>query len=85
MLQVLLSSAAERFLKRADKQLYERLKEKIKTLAEEPFPPQCLMVKGREERLFRVRVGDYRILYAVFFEKNLLFVADIDKRARVYE
>ncbi|MCD6455879.1 MAG: type II toxin-antitoxin system RelE/ParE family toxin [Methanophagales archaeon] len=35
--------------------------------------------------LFRVRVGDYRILYEVDYKNNLLGIIKIDKKPRVYD
>ena len=35
--------------------------------------------------LFRIRVGDYRILYEVDYSNNLIGIVKIDKRLRVYD
>ena len=35
--------------------------------------------------LFRIRVGDYRILYEVDYRNNLIGIVKIDKRPRVYD
>ena len=58
---------------------------RIRSLASDPFPPDCKRVVGRKEKVFRVRVGNYRILYTVFHERNLILIADVDKRDRAYE
>lgn len=84
MFKVILSSLSQRFLKKCDKELHERLLRKIRNLSEEPFPPDCKKIVGREDKVFRVRVGDYRVLYAVYDYKNEILVADIDKRSRIY-
>jgi mRNA interferase RelE/StbE len=85
MLKVVLGVSARRFLKKCDKQLYKHLLEKIKLLQMEPFPRDVKRIQGKKgATLFRVRVGDYRVQYVVFQEKNELLVTDIDKRARVY-
>ena len=34
---------------------------------------------------FRVRVGDYRILYDIFWEKQVIIIVKIDKRSKVYD
>ena len=84
MFDLKLSNVAKRFLVKCDKVLYERLVIKLKDLQHNPFPSDVKRVKGRVEKIFRVRVGDYRILYLVIKEKNLLFVSDIDKRSKIY-
>ena len=78
------ATPAQKFLKRAEKVLYDRILEKLKKLEVEPFPPDAKRVMGRQEKVFRVRVGDYRILYVVYFERATILVADIDKRSKAY-
>ncbi|MBI2564533.1 type II toxin-antitoxin system RelE/ParE family toxin [Candidatus Woesearchaeota archaeon] len=85
MFNVELSSLAHHFLKKADKQLAQRIIQRIEKLAEDPFPADIKRVVNRKEKIFRVSVGDYRIQYCVLYEKNILFISDIDKRERAYE
>ena len=85
MLQIFLASPSEKFLKKCQKELYGRILNKINGLSTSPFPPDCKMVVGRKEKVFRVRVGDYRIQYVVFYEKNEILISDIDKRSRAYK
>ena len=59
--------------------------ERIEKLKEEPFPQDVKRVVGKKDKIFRVRVGDYRIQYSVIYEKNLIFISDIDKRGRAYD
>ena len=85
MFNLILSSLSQKFLKKCDKQLYYRLLDKIQNLSQNPFPSDSKRIAGREEKVFRIRVGDYRILYVVYNDKNEILIADIDKRSRVYE
>ena len=62
----------------------QRIIERIEKLIGEPFPSDVKRVVNKKEKIFRVRVGDYRIQYSVFYEKSLIFVSDIDKRERAY-
>ena len=84
MFEIELSSHAKRFLKKADKQLAKRIIERIEKLGAEPFPTDVKRVVNRKEKIFRVRVGDYRIQYTVHYEENLVFISDIEKRPRAY-
>jgi mRNA interferase RelE/StbE len=52
-------------------------------LAEDPFPPGCMKLSG-SERSYRIRVGDYRILYDVFSGRLLIEVVKIGHRKDVY-
>ena len=79
------SSQAKKFLKKTDKQLARRLIEKIEKLSEDPFPPDAKRVVNRKEKIFRVRVGDYRIQFIVIYERNLVFITEIEKRPKAYQ
>ena len=84
MFKVEFSSQAKKFLKKADKILAKRLIERIEELSEDPFPKDVKRVVNRKEKVFRIRVGDYRIQYSVFYDTDLLFISDIDKRPSAY-
>ena len=83
-LNVELGNPAKKFLQNCDKILYERLMEKIRALAVDPFPSDAKRVVGKTDKLFRVRIGKYRITYVVFYERHLILIADVDKRDRIY-
>ena len=85
MFSVEFGSEAKRFLKKADKEIARRIIHKIEKLKTEPFPSDVKRVVGKKDKIFRVRVGDYRIQYSVFYEKNIIFISDIDKRERTYD
>ena len=80
-----LASQATKFLEKTDKELYERLIKRIEKLKLEPFPSDVKRVIGRQEKVFRVRVGKYRIQYTVFNENNEILITDIDKRDSAYD
>ena len=85
MFAVEFGTDAKKFLKKSEKEIADRIVNRIKKLREEPFPSDVKRVVGKKDKIFRVRVGDYRIQYSVFYEKNLIFISDIDKRERVYD
>ncbi len=77
------SNQAKRFLKNCDKITAERILAKIKLLRNEPVPHGAVSIVG-EKRTFRIRVGDYRVVYEIKWENNFILVAIIGKRSRVY-
>ena len=79
------SQQALKFLKKADKILVERLLRKIRELKTEPVTHDSKSIQGYKEKLFRVRVGDYRILYEIEYSNNKIGIIKIDKRERVYD
>ncbi|MBI4152907.1 type II toxin-antitoxin system RelE/ParE family toxin [Candidatus Woesearchaeota archaeon] len=84
MLNVSYSKQAEKFLEKAEKDVARRIYDKIEELRVNPFPHGVRRVEGYQEKLFRERVGDYRILHEVDHRQNLLGIVKIDKRSRVY-
>ncbi len=85
MFDIFLGPQPEKFLKKADKELRQRIWKKLDELKQNPFPSDVVRVVGRKEKAFRVRVGAYRIQYYIFQDKKEIAVFDIDKRERAYD
>ena len=85
MFSVEFGSDAKKFLRKTEKDIAKRIIARIEKLKEEPFPQDVKRIVGKKDKIFRVRVGDYRIQYNVLYERNLIFVSDIDKRGRAYD
>ena len=56
----------------------------IELLSENPRPPACIALKG-EDSVYRVRVGDYRIIYEVRDQLLLIQVVTVGHRREVYQ
>ncbi len=84
MFDVNYSNQTKRFLKKADNIVARRILEKIEGLVNDPIIHDTKRVEGYTEKLFRVRVGDYRILYEVDYATKKIGIVKIDKRGRVY-
>lgn len=78
-----LRPAAIRALKKLDPPIRRRIQGAITLLAEDPRPPAARTLRGRPG--FRVRVGDYRILYAVEDDVLLIVVVTVGHRRDVYD
>jgi mRNA interferase RelE/StbE len=61
-----------------------RLGTKIEALAEEPRPGGAKKLKGTEGT-YRVRSGDYRILYTIADDVLLVVVVTVGDRKDVYD
>lgn len=59
-----------------------RVVERIGTLAEDPRPAGCEKLAGGER--YRVRQGDYRIVYSVEDERLVVWVVKVGHRRDVY-
>jgi mRNA interferase RelE/StbE len=76
--------SARKELERLPGKLIERIFPKLEGLALEPRPAGCKKLKGGQ-REWRIRVGDYRVVYTVDDEKLLVSVMRIRHRSEVYE
>ena len=85
MFDVKYSNQATKFLKKADKILLKRLMSKIEELRVESLLRETIIVEGYKEKTYRIRVGDYRILYEFDRTLNLVGIVKIDKRPRAYD
>ncbi|HZU71800.1 MAG TPA: type II toxin-antitoxin system RelE/ParE family toxin [Acidimicrobiales bacterium] len=61
----------------------QRIRAAIELLAAEPRPPSATKLKG-ERRAYRVRVGDYRIVYEIFDDRLVVQVVRIAHRRDIY-
>lgn len=75
--------AAERALRKLDLQVRPRIQGAIALLAQDPRPPFARALRGRPG--FRVRVGDYRIIYTVADDVLLIVVVTLGHRRDVYD
>jgi mRNA interferase RelE/StbE len=80
-LQIKPSAAKE--LEALPKKDRQRLAARIQALATDPRPPGCEKLSG-QDNLYRVRQGDYRILYTVDDAALLVVVYKIGHRREVY-
>lgn len=83
MYEVLLERRAERDLRRLSAEIFHRVVAEIKELAQTPRPPGCRKLTGSEND-YRVRVGDYRILYEINDEDRMVRILRVGHRREVY-
>jgi mRNA interferase RelE/StbE len=78
-----LRPAAVRALRDLDPPVSHRIHGAIAMLAHDPRPPAARALRGRPG--YRVRVGDYRILYTVADDVLLVVVVTLGHRRDVYD
>jgi mRNA interferase RelE/StbE len=83
--RVELAPHAVRQFKRLSKQVQHRLRDVIDALAENPRPAGVAQLSGQEERLYRVREGDYRIIYRIQDDVLLVLIVGIGHRRDIYK
>jgi mRNA interferase RelE/StbE len=80
--RVCLKHSAEKELSRISTENQTRVAVALLSLSENPLPAGCKKLKG--SNAFRVRVGDYRIVYTVDHEDATVTVFAIGHRRQVY-
>lgn len=78
-----LRPAAARALHKLDPQIQRRIRGAIALLAHHPRPPSARALRGRPG--FRVRIGDYRVIYTIADNVLLVVIVTLGHRRDVYD
>jgi mRNA interferase RelE/StbE len=81
--QVIFQPSAAKQVRSVSRAVYTRIIAKAESLALNPRPAGCEKLKG-VEGTWRVRVGDYRIVYQIRDEVLMVLVVRIGHRKDVY-
>ena len=84
MYKVLLTEEAEAFLLRQVPKIRRQLFGKIEALAVHPYPSGCKRLQATCGDLYRIRSGDFRIIYQVHRDRLLVLVVRVGTRQEVY-
>ena len=86
MFEVFLTNRAEKVIKSLDDiKLRRRIKEVIDTLSHTYFPDRYDIKKLKGvKNTYRLRIGDYRIIYTVNFTNSQIIVSSITPRKKAY-
>ena len=81
--RVELAPAARRQMKKLSAAIQKRITGRLRKLAVNPRPSGMKKLSD-EHDLYRVRVGDYRIIYTIRDEELIVLVVKIGDRKRIY-
>jgi mRNA interferase RelE/StbE len=79
--QIRIGKRVRKEMARLPRQDQARVLSAIKALAENPRPAGCNPVKAAEKGTYRVRVGDYRVVYVVLDDELVIIVARVARRS----
>lgn len=77
------TKAADSFAK-LPKEIQAKLADQIDRLAEDPRPPGCRKITGHDD-CYRIRQGDYRIVYAVIQQELYVLIVRAGHRKEIYD
>ncbi|MGH9765457.1 MAG: type II toxin-antitoxin system RelE family toxin [Blastocatellia bacterium] len=77
-------SSARKELESLSDRLITRALTKIENLSDDPRPPGSKKLRGYKD-IWRVRVGDYRIVYIIDDMEKLVSITRVAHRKAVYE
>ena len=81
--KLVFKSSVEKDLRSIPKATISRLLARVERLKEEPRTRQTIKLSGAE-RLYRIRVGDYRVIYEIDDEEGLITVQYVRHRRDAY-
>lgn len=82
MYQLLIEKQVQKQLERIPEPDYSRVKAAINNLANDPRPHGCKKLKGRPG--YRIRKGDYRIVYDINDRVLIVYIISADNRKDIY-
>jgi mRNA interferase RelE/StbE len=82
--KITFARSARKEIEELEAKIVNRIFPKIEALAKKPRPVGCRKLAG-EKHLWRLRVGDYRIVYAVYDDQCLVDIIAVRHRSKAYE
>jgi mRNA interferase RelE/StbE len=80
---VVFARSARRELEKLSDSVIERMLPKIERLMENPRPNGCRKIQG-SDNLWRIRVGDYRVIYSVDDPQRIVDIVAVRHRSEAY-
>ena len=73
-----ISNAARKYLDDLDKKPFRQVMLKTLDLQKDPYPNDSIQLKGQKRKIYRVDIGEHRVVYSV--AGNVVMIENIDKR-----
>ena len=81
--EIIIKPSAEKALDLLSKPIRTRVIEVLEELCDQPRPPGCVKLSG-EENIWRIRVGEWRIVYEIHDRRLVVLVVRIGHRKDIY-
>lgn len=85
MYKIILTKAVEKQLKKIPKKDQLKITDKLQSLSSNSKPSEVKPLKGKLAPYYRIRSGDYRVIYAIEDDKLVVLIIKIAHRKDVYD
>ena len=83
MFKIIWTEKSSKQLDNLNENISSRIARKINELSENPFSKDIKKLKG--ESAFRLRVGDYRIIFDIDIKNNIIYILRLGHRKNIYD
>lgn len=80
--RILIEREPRRVLRRLPRDTLQRIRAAILALADNPRPNECVKLSGYD--LWRIRVGDWRIIYSIEDAELIILIVEVSPRSGAY-
>ena len=82
MYEIKLHPKVVRFLDKCERQLHDRIRNKIFLLGDDPFR---ILEHFSGQDFYKLRIGNYRALVDVDISRKIIFVRHLEHRSKIYK
>ena len=84
MYRLVITKSAAKTLRKLPRNLAKRIRQKLEELAKDPYAPNNNVTKLQNRPGFRLRVGDWRVIYQIEDDRLVILVLEIGPRGGIY-
>lgn len=85
MYKVIFKESVKKELGRLQAKIVSRIFPHIENLSADPRPPGSKKLKGKDGNFYRIRIGDYRVIYFIDDGVKLVSILRVAHRKEVYD
>lgn len=85
MYKIVLTKKAQKSLRGLPVNVVARIEERLKRIARDPYQPYANLKKLKNHSGYRLRVGDWRVIYEIEDDKLVILILKIASRGEIYK
>jgi len=84
MYRILFTKSADKALRGIPREIANRIREQLDLIAQDPYAQHNNVTKLQNRPGYRLRVGDWRVIYELVDDKLIILVLKVGSRGEVY-